>query len=187
MVGRSPQHSNAQGSWASSRPAPGTNFGPQNEPRPSLQPHSLTELLASLPHMSPSKGPRNQPRGRGHLSTVLPAGWAQPGSLGPAAVLVPCCQTLRRGLCGCKELMSLSEGLPKGTHPGLCSSVGNWGEGGGQDVIMATSALFSALQVPGELRLFLFLQVRRGRHCLQVKEQRLRKEAMPWGQLPDLG
>lgn len=68
------------------------------------------------------------------------------------------------------SLRSLSEGLPKGTHPGLRSSVRNWAKEAGQDVIMATSALFSALQVPGEPRLFL-LQVRRGRHCLQVKEQ----------------
>lgn len=81
--------------------------------------------------------------------------------------------------------MPLSEGLPKGTPPGLCSFVRNWGEGGG--VTRCYNALFSALQVPGEPRLFLFLQVRRGRPCHQVKEQRLRKEAMPWGQLPDLG
>lgn len=100
------------------------------DPGNSLQPHSLTKLLASLPHTSPSKGPRHQPLGCGHLRTVLPAGWAQPGSLGPAALLGHCCQTLRRGLCGCEELMPLSEGLPKGTPPGLCSSVRNWGEGG---------------------------------------------------------
>lgn len=45
------------------------------------------------------------------------------------------------------------------------------------------------LQSPGEPRLLFFfsLQIRRRRCCLQVKEQRPRKEAVTWEQMLDLG
>lgn len=65
-------------------------------------------------------------------------------------VLASRCQTLKKGLWGCKE--PLNEGLPKGTHPGFWQLFGIGDKGGRQDVIGPPSALCSTsrLQVnPG--------------------------------------
>lgn len=150
------------------------------EPGQSLQLHPQTESLLCLHHTGPSYGPGNQSLARGHRSSVLPTGWSRPGSPCPAAVLAYRCQTLRWASVG-KKLMSLSEGLPKGTQPGLWQLFGNENEEEGQNVIVLTSALFSTSR----------LQMNPGGFFSSGSEERgtaskMQERGHPWGQMSDL-